>query len=126
MDKVRGDRIVLTKNNSDAGGQHHSIPSSWIGSVKDKKVTLFKTADKAKKHWRDEEQNQALFRTNEANRTSSAGQSSYAGGSNYAGASAGGQWGYGGQSTYGAGQSDRGSTNLNRSFSGTYDDDKTS
>lgn len=61
VDKVRGDRIVLTKSDADAGGRHHSVPSSWVQSVDDKKVTLSKTAEEAKKHWRDEESNQALF-----------------------------------------------------------------
>lgn len=61
VDKVRGDRILLTKNDVDAGGQHHSIPSSWIDKVDEKKVTLSRTADQAKRQWRDEEKNQALF-----------------------------------------------------------------
>lgn len=60
VDKIRGDRIVLTKSDSDARGHHHSIPSRWIQSVDDK-VTLRKTADEAKAHWRDEEQSGALF-----------------------------------------------------------------
>lgn len=60
VDKVRGDRIVLTKRDNDAGGRHHSIPSRWISSVDDK-VTIAKTADEAHAHWRDEERNQALF-----------------------------------------------------------------
>ena len=60
VDKVRGDRILLTKNDQDAGGHHHSIPSSWLQTV-DTKVTLSKTADEAKKHWRDEERNQAML-----------------------------------------------------------------
>ncbi len=60
VDKVRGDRILLTKSDPDAGGRHHSIPSSWITTV-DTKVTLAKSADDAKAHWRDEERNQALF-----------------------------------------------------------------
>lgn len=60
VDKVRGDRILLTKNDKDAGGQHHSIPSSWLQSV-DGKVTLAKTAQEAKAQWRDEERNQAMF-----------------------------------------------------------------
>ena len=30
VDKVRGDRILLTKSDQDAGGRHHSIPSSWL------------------------------------------------------------------------------------------------
>jgi hypothetical protein len=60
VDKVRGDRIILTKNDADAGGRHHSIPSRWLESVADK-VTISKTAEDAKAHWRDEERNQAFF-----------------------------------------------------------------
>lgn len=59
VDKVRGDRILLTKNDADAGGRHHSIPSSWIAAV-DTQVTLSKSADEAQKHWRDEERNRAI------------------------------------------------------------------
>jgi hypothetical protein len=54
VDKVRGDRILLTKSDPDAGGRHHSIPSRWIDRVDDK-VIVRKTADEAKAHWRDEE-----------------------------------------------------------------------
>ena len=60
VDKVRGDRIILTKSDADAGGRHHSIPSRWIQSVDDK-VTVRKTADEAKAHWRDEERSSAFF-----------------------------------------------------------------
>jgi hypothetical protein len=60
VDKVRGDRIILTKSDPDAGGHHHSIPSRWIQSVDDK-VTIRKTADEAHAHWKDEERNQAMF-----------------------------------------------------------------
>lgn len=60
VDKVRGDRIVLTKTDKDAGGHHHSIPSSWIQSVDDH-VTISKTADEAQSAWRDEERRGALF-----------------------------------------------------------------
>jgi hypothetical protein len=60
VDKVRGDRILLTKADADAGGHHHSIPSRWIESVDDK-VRLRKTAEEAKGHWRDEERSGALF-----------------------------------------------------------------
>lgn len=60
VDKVRGDRIILTKNDENAGGHHHSIPSRWIQTVDDK-VTIRKTAEEAMKHWKDEERNQALF-----------------------------------------------------------------
>lgn len=61
VDKVRGDRILLTKSDSEAGGHHHSIPSRWIQTVDDK-VTLRKSADEAKSHWRDEERQGAMFR----------------------------------------------------------------
>lgn len=60
VDKVQGDRIVLTKNDADAGGHHHSIPVGWIESVNDK-VTLNLAADEAQRRWKDEERNQAMF-----------------------------------------------------------------
>ncbi|WP_294288900.1 DUF2171 domain-containing protein [uncultured Sphingomonas sp.] len=91
VDKVRGDRIILTKNDVDAGGRHHSIPSSWISSVDDK-VKITKSADEAKKQWRDEEQSAAMF--GDTNTTS-----------NRAGS---------------RDTDDSGKTNLNKSFSGTY------
>ena len=56
VDHIRGDRILLTKSDSAANGRHHSIPSSWIVSVEDK-VSVNKTADQARQHWRDEERN---------------------------------------------------------------------
>ena len=65
VDKVEGDRIILTKSDADAGGHHHSIPSRWLQSVDGGKITLRKTAAEAKAHWRDEERQQgergALF-----------------------------------------------------------------
>lgn len=54
VDKVRGDRIILTKNDANADGKHHSIPSRWIETVDDK-VTIRKTAQAAMDHWRDED-----------------------------------------------------------------------
>ena len=68
VDKVSGDRILLTKSDSDAGGRHHSIPSRWIESVDDK-VTIRKTAEDAKAHWRDEERNSAFFNEDGSHRT---------------------------------------------------------
>jgi hypothetical protein len=61
VDKLRGDRIILTKNDQDAGGVHHSIPSSWIKSVDATKVTLEKTASQAQDAWRTEREQNALF-----------------------------------------------------------------
>ncbi len=60
VDHVRDDRILLTRKDQDAGGRHHSIPSSWITSVGDT-VVVSKTAEEAKRLWRDEENNSAMF-----------------------------------------------------------------
>ncbi len=60
VDKVRGDRIILTKSDADAGGHHHSIPSRWVQSVDDK-VVLRKTAEEAQNAWKDEERSGAFF-----------------------------------------------------------------
>ena len=68
VDAVRGDRIVLTKNDENAGGHHHSIPCSWIESVDDK-VTVNKSREEAMRAWRDEEQNRALFEREDSGST---------------------------------------------------------
>jgi hypothetical protein len=60
VDKVRGDRILLTKSDPAAGGHHHSIPSRWIDTV-DGKVTLRKTAAEARSAWKEEEGHGAFF-----------------------------------------------------------------
>ncbi|HEY0114890.1 MAG TPA: DUF2171 domain-containing protein [Allosphingosinicella sp.] len=60
VDKIAGDRIILTKSDANAGGHHHSIPCSWIDNVDDK-VTIAKTAEQAMEAWRDEETSRALF-----------------------------------------------------------------
>ena len=96
VDKVRGDRIILTKKDPDAGGHHHSVPSSWLQSADSGKVTLRKTAAEAKAHWRDEERQ---------------------GGSEQQGSNRSAMFGREGEQQR---QSGEGSTNLNRSFSGTY------
>lgn len=136
VDKVRGDRIILTKNDVDAGGHHHSIPSRWVESVDDK-VKLRKSASEAKKAWRDEEEQQAMFgnqssqraygndrfgsdRNSDTNRTTGqTGSSSTAttGQALGAGTSTSAGTGLGGTSTNASNES---ATNLNRSFPGTY------
>lgn len=50
---IGGDGIALTKNDADAEGKHHSIPSRWIQTVDDK-VTIRKRAQQAMGHWREE------------------------------------------------------------------------
>ena len=127
VDKVRGDRIILTKNDVDAGGRHHSIPSRWIESV-DGKVNIRKTAAEAKAEWRDEERNQAMFgddnRSSYGDRTTNYGE---------ARRNAESTTGLGTTGTTGTGSTLGGSTqsttdtdtsgttgNLGKSFSGTY------
>ena len=60
VDKVRGDRIILTRSDENAGGIHHSIPCSWVETVEDE-VKLNRTADQATTEWRNEDRNRALF-----------------------------------------------------------------
>ncbi|HEY1144856.1 MAG TPA: DUF2171 domain-containing protein [Allosphingosinicella sp.] len=60
VDDVKGDRIILTKSDEAAGGRHHSIPCGWIESVDDK-VTINKSAEEARREWRDAENSRALF-----------------------------------------------------------------
>jgi len=55
VDKVRGERIILTKGDQEAGGRHHWIPTSWVANVENNKVRLTRTHDDAQKHWRDAE-----------------------------------------------------------------------
>jgi hypothetical protein len=67
VDKVAGDKIILTKNDPQAGGHHHSIPCSWIQSV-DERVTINKTAEQARQQWTDEENRRALFESEDQRR----------------------------------------------------------
>jgi hypothetical protein len=60
VDKVRGEHIVLTKSDPDAGGVHHAIPFGWIDRVDDK-VVLNMPAEEARERWRIEGRNRALF-----------------------------------------------------------------
>lgn len=124
VDKVRGDRILLTKNDSDAGGRHHSIPSSWLTSVDDK-VTLTKTAGEAKKAWRDEESKSAMFgygdRTGaDRDRDTGYGSSGGMGSANSGGTVAGSSSTTAGGASSGAQTTDADGKVLNKSFSGTY------
>ncbi len=127
VDKVRGDRIILTKTDVDAGGHHHSIPSRWVDTVDDK-VKLRKTAAEAQQAWRDEDRNQAVFGEQSGNRSygqdrfgNDAGRDDRLDGAQ---STVGNALGAGTSTTAGTGiggrtDGDRG-TDLNRSFSGTY------
>lgn len=61
IDRVAGDRIILTKSDEDANGAHHSLSCSDIDTVTDDKVVLDCKADEAKSRWRDESRSRALF-----------------------------------------------------------------
>jgi hypothetical protein len=61
IDKVAGDRIILTKSDSDSGGTHHSLSCSDIDRIEGDKVILDCTADEARHRWRDESRDRALF-----------------------------------------------------------------
>lgn len=60
VDYIRGDRIILAKNDAEAGGHHHSIPSSWVEDVGDT-VRLNCTAAEAQNRWRDIDKRKAMF-----------------------------------------------------------------
>jgi hypothetical protein len=61
VDKVAGDRIILTKSDPDSGGAHHSLSCSDIDRVEGNQVILDCSADEARNRWRDESRGRALF-----------------------------------------------------------------
>ena len=67
VDCVTGDRVVLTKSDSDSG-THHSIGCTMIDRVEDDRVILDRNADEAKKRWRDEDRERALFERSDQGR----------------------------------------------------------
>jgi len=64
VDKVRGDRLILTKSDS-GDGQHHAVPCSMIDRVEGDKVILDDTAAKARDRLTSENRNRALFERDE-------------------------------------------------------------
>lgn len=54
VDKLRGDRIILTKNDS-PDGNHHSLTCSSLDCIDDGKVKLNVSAEEAKQQWRNED-----------------------------------------------------------------------
>jgi hypothetical protein len=61
VDKVAGDRIILTKSDPESGGVHHSLSCSEIDKVEGDRVILDCSADQARHRWRDESRGRALF-----------------------------------------------------------------
>ena len=60
IDRVAGDKIILTKSDSE-DGRHHSIPCSMVDRIEGDRVMLDCAAADAKKRWDDEDRNRALF-----------------------------------------------------------------
>lgn len=69
VDKLMGDRIILTKSDKDSGGVHHSLGCSDIERVEGDKVILDCSADEARKKWRDESGSKALFERDDQRET---------------------------------------------------------
>ena len=65
VDKVAGDRLILTKSDPDSGGVHHSLSCTDIDRIEGDRVILDCKADEAKSRWRDESRDRALFERDE-------------------------------------------------------------
>ena len=61
IDRVAGDRIILTRSDPESGGVHHSLSCAEIGRVEGDRVVLELSAEQAKQRWRDESRERALF-----------------------------------------------------------------
>jgi hypothetical protein len=61
VDKIAGDRIILTKSDPESGGAHHSLSCSDVDRVEGDRVILDCSADQARSRWRDENRSRALF-----------------------------------------------------------------
>jgi hypothetical protein len=61
IDKVAGDRLILTKSDPESGGAHHSISCSDLDRVEGDRVILDCSSDQARQRWRDERGSRALF-----------------------------------------------------------------
>jgi hypothetical protein len=60
VDKVRGDRVILTKSDS-PDGQHHSVNCAMIDRVEGDKVFLDRKADEARAMFGNEQRDRALY-----------------------------------------------------------------
>lgn len=61
VDRVAGDRIILTKSDPESSGIHHSLSCLDIDRIEENRVILDCDADEAKRRWRDESRSRALF-----------------------------------------------------------------
>ena len=61
VDRVAGDRLILTKSDPESGGVHHSLSCSEIDRIEGDRVILNINATEARIRWRDESRERALF-----------------------------------------------------------------
>ncbi len=61
IDRVAGERLILTKSDGDSGGAHHSLSCADVERIEGDRVILECSADQARKRWRDENRSRALF-----------------------------------------------------------------
>jgi hypothetical protein len=61
VDRVAGDRLILTRSDPQSGGAHHSLSCTDLDRVEGDRVILECSADKARERWRDESRSRALF-----------------------------------------------------------------
>ena len=61
VDKIAGDRIILTRSDPQSGGVHHSLSCSDVDRIEGDRVVLDCSASQARDRWRDEDRSRALF-----------------------------------------------------------------
>ena len=61
VDRVAGDRIILTRSDPQSGGVHHSLSCSDLDRVEGDRIILECSSEKARERWRDEDRERALF-----------------------------------------------------------------
>jgi len=55
VDRIKGQKIILTKNDPMSHGKHHAIPMDWINSVQQDEIRLNQTTETATTNWLDAE-----------------------------------------------------------------------
>ena len=61
IDRIAGDRIILTRSDPESGGVHHSLSCADLDRIEGDRVVLECSADKARERWRDDNRSRALF-----------------------------------------------------------------
>jgi len=61
VDRTAGDRLILAKSDPDSGGAHHSLMCTSIDRIEGDKLFLDVSAEEAKRQWRDDDRERALF-----------------------------------------------------------------